>query len=166
MNDVHPPKSVSIQAIGLATSILICFGAAGVGGLVTATGLESWYSELNKPSWNPPNWLFGPVWSLLYLMMAIAAWCVWRSSRWPEHRMALTLFAVQLALNSLWSLLFFGMRQPGWAAMEIVLLWIAILATLLAFWKHSKVASGLLVPYLFWVTFATVLNVTIWRLNV
>ena len=165
MTDVHPPRTVSIQAAGLVASILICFAAAGMGGLATTSGLESWYGELNKPSWNPPNWLFGPVWSMLYTMMAIAAWMVWRRVRWPESRIAIGLFAFQLALNSLWSLLFFGMQRPGWAALEIVVLWVAILATIVAFWKHSKVAGGLLIPYLMWVSFATVLNFTIWRLN-
>lgn len=165
MTTMHPSRSVPLQAAALVASIVICFSAAGLGGLATATGLETWYGGLTKPTWNPPNWVFGPVWSVLYLMMAIAAWLVWRKTTWPENRWAMGLFTLQLGLNSLWSILFFGFHRPGLAAIEIIALWSAILATIVAFWKHSKVAGGLLVPYLMWVSFATVLNVTIWHLN-
>ena len=109
--------------------------------------------------------LRGPVWSVLYLMMAVAAWLIWRNEGFAEAKWPLGLFAVQLALNSLWSVLFFGLQQPGAAAFEIVLLWISIFATLVAFWHKSRLAGSLLIPYLLWVSFATALNFAIWILN-
>ena len=160
-----PTLSSSQQAIGLVVAVAICFAAAGLGGLVTTPQIPGWYAALAKPTWNPPAWIFGPVWSLLYLMMAVAAWLVWRQAGIAGAKLPLGLFAVQLILNSLWSVLFFGLHSPGGAAAEILLLWAAILATLITFWQRSKLAGGLLVPYLAWVSFATVLNVTIWRLN-
>lgn len=164
MNEAPTPSSPR-QAIGLFVAIAICFAAAGLGGLVTTPQIPGWYATLAKPTWNPPAWIFGPVWSLLYLLMAVAAWLVWRQAGIAGARLPLGLFAVQLTLNSLWSVLFFGLHSPGAAAAEILLLWGAILATLITFWQRSKLAGGLLVPYLAWVSFATVLNVTIWRLN-
>ncbi len=149
---------------GLAVLLLVCFGAAAAGGLFTVQSLEDWYAALRKPSWNPPNWIFGPVWTLLYGSMAIAAWLVWRTGVagvWA----ALGVFAGQLVLNVVWSGLFFGLRAPGAAAAEIAVLWAAIVATLLAFWRISPAAGWLLLPYLGWVTFASALNVSIWRLN-
>lgn len=142
-----------------------CFVVAAIGGLSTASSVDGWYRTLERPSWNPPNWIFGPVWTLLYLMMGIAAGLVWQHRREANVRPAMALFGVQLALNLAWSLIFFGMRQPGLAAVEIVVLWLAIVATIVAFKRHSKAATGLLVPYLAWVSFAAVLNMTIWRLN-
>ena len=153
------------QCVGLAVFVLICFAAAGLGGLVTASAIPNWYAGIAKPTWNPPNWIFGPVWSCLYLMMAVSAWLVWRQAGLAVAKLPLALFAIQLALNSLWSVLFFGLHSPGMAAVEIILLWAAILATLIAFWKRSQWAGGLLVPYLAWVSFGAVLNVAIWRLN-
>lgn len=160
-----PTSSSSQQAIGFLVAIAICFTAAGLGGMVTTPQIPGWYATLAKPTWNPPAWIFGPVWSLLYLMMAVAAWLVWRQAGIARAKLPLGLFAVQLMLNSLWSVLFFGFHSPGAAAVEILLLWAAILATLITFWQWSKLAGWLLVPYLAWVSFATVLNVTIWRLN-
>ena len=157
--------SLPQQCVGLAVFVLICFAAAGLGGLATASAIPNWYAGIAKPDWNPPNWIFGPVWNCLYLMMAVAAWLVWRKDGFAGAKLPLTLFAIQLALNSLWSVLFFGLQNPGAAVVEIILLWAAILATLVAFWKRSRWAGGLLVPYLAWVTFAAVLNVAIWRLN-
>jgi translocator protein len=151
--------------VGLLVAIVVCFAAAGVGSLATMDAIPTWYAALRKPSWNPPNWVFGPVWSLLYLMMAVAAWQVWRTAGWPGARPALGLFAVQLLLNVGWSVVFFGLHRPGWAFAEIVVLWCAILATLLAFRAVSPVAALLLVPYLLWVSFASALNLAIWRLN-
>ena len=153
------------QCLGLAVAIVICFAAAGLGGFVTAPNIPNWYADLAKPTWNPPDWIFGPVWSCLYLMMAVSVWLVWRQGGFALAKLPLALFAVQLGLNSLWSILFFGLHSPGLAFLEIVLLWGAILATLIVFWKRSKWAGGLLVPYLAWVSFATVLNVTIWQMN-
>ena len=153
------------QAIGLVAAIVICFAAAGLGGLVTTPQIPNWYADLAKPTWTPPDWIFGPVWSLLYLMMAVAAWLVWREAGFAGAKWPLALFAIQLALNSLWSVLFFGFQNPGAAAIEIVILWTAILATLVAFWNRSMLAGGLLLPYLTWVSYAAVLNVAIWQMN-
>lgn len=153
------------QCLGLVVAIVICFAAAGLGGFVTAPNIPTWYADLAKPSWNPPNWIFGPVWSCLYLMMAISAWLVWRQAGVVGAQLPLALFAVQLALNSLWSILFFGLHRPGMAAVEILLLWTAILVTLIVFWKRSRWAGALLVPYLAWVSFAAILNAVIWRMN-
>ena len=153
------------QAIGLVAAIVICFAAAGLGGLVTTPQIPNWYADLGKPTWTPPDWIFGPVWSLLYLMMAVAAWLVWREAGFAGAKWPLALFAIQLALNSLWSVLFFGFQNPGAAAIEIVILWTAILATLVAFWNRSMLAGGLLLPYLTWVSYAAVLNVAIWQMN-
>lgn len=150
--------------LGLAAWLLLCFAAAGLGSAFTGPAVQTWYPTLNKPSFNPPAWVFGPVWTLLYTLMGIAAWRVWRDPS-PERRPALVWFGVQLALNVLWSLLFFGAHQPGWAFVEIVLLWGAILATLLRFLSVDRVAGWLLAPYLAWVTFAAVLNFTVWQLN-
>ena len=160
-----PPNTPARRPLGLIVSIFICFAAAGLGGLVTYPKIPNWYAQLAKPVWTPPDWLFGPVWSMLYLMMAIAAWLVWRPMGFAGAKLPLALFAIQLALNSLWSVLFFGFQRPGVAANEIVLLWAAILATLIAFWGCSRWAGLLLVPYLTWVSFAVALNWAIWRMN-
>jgi tryptophan-rich sensory protein len=124
-----------------------------------------WYAQLRKPTWNPPGWIFGPVWTALYTMMAIAAWLVWRRGGFAVRRVSLGLFLLQLLLNALWSPLFFGLHNPALAFVEIVMLWLAILATLLAFWKVRRGVGLLLAPYLAWVSFAAVLNFTLWRLN-
>ena len=153
------------HAIGLAMSILLCFGAAWVGSRLTAPSLSGWYTSLRKPAWTPPNWVFGPVWSALYLCMAIAAWLVWRKLELPGAKLALFLFAFQLVLNVCWSGIFFTLHNPGAAFVEIVVLWLSILATALAFWPLSQAASWLMAPYLLWVAFAAMLNYAIWRLN-
>lgn len=148
--------------LALVVLIAICFSAAGIGSLATTPNIPNWYAGLAKPSWTPPSWLFGPVWSVLYLSMAVAAWLVWRRGNALKP---LTLFAVQLAFNAAWSWLFFGLHNPGMAFVDIVLLWAAIAATMVAFWFRSAVAGILFVPYLSWVSFAAVLNFTLWRLN-
>jgi len=153
------------QAAWLIGFIALCFAVAGLGAAATATSVGGWYQTLAKPTWNPPNWLFGPVWSLLYLMMAVAAWLVWRSHDWRAARPALTWFSIQLVLNSFWSIVFFGLQQPGWAFAEIILLWSAIAITTWTFRSFSITAAALMLPYLAWSTFATVLNFTLWRLN-
>ena len=140
----------------------ICFVAPALG-IFAMPG--EWYASLRKPSWNPPGWIFGPVWTALYAMMAVAAWLVWRRGGFAAQRRALTMFLVQLALNAAWTPLFFGLHWPGVAFAEIVLLWLAIGATLFAFRPVSRVAAWLLVPYLAWVSFAAVLNFELWRLN-
>jgi tryptophan-rich sensory protein len=153
------------DAAGLVGLLLLCTLVAGVGGVVTAGAVRTWYPRLRKPGWNPPSSLFGPVWSLLYLMMAVAAWLVWRARDLADVTIALGLFGLQLALNLLWSVLFFGLRRPAWALGEIVLLWLSIVATTAAFWNRDPIAGALLLPYLLWVTFAAVLNGAILRLN-
>ena len=124
-----------------------------------------WYAGLTKPSWNPPSSVFAPVWSTLYVLMGIAAWLVWRPAGFAGARGALRLFFLQLILNALWSYLFFGLHRPDLALIEIIVLWLTILATTIAFWRHSVPAGALLAPYLAWVGFATALNFTLWRLN-
>jgi len=152
------------QILALAICLGICFSAAGIGSLFTNTSVTTWYAMLIKPQWTPPNWVFGPVWSTLYAMMAVAAWLVWRQGR-SETQHALRFFAVQLTLNVLWSALFFGLRMPGLAFAEIIFLWLAIGATTLTFGRTSTAAALLFVPYFAWVGFAAILNFTIWRLN-
>lgn len=153
------------QWIGLACAVCACFAAAGIASLYTTPAIPNWYASLEKPAWTPPAWVFGPVWTLLYLAMAVAVWLVWRERGFTRAPLALTLFAVQLVLNALWSIVFFGWRRPGLALVEIHFLWAAIFATMLAFWRISQPAAWLIWPYLLWVTFAGFLNLAIWRLN-
>lgn len=124
-----------------------------------------WYASLRKPSWNPPGWVFGPVWVALYTTMALAAWLVWRRGGFAAQGRPLALFLVQLVLNAAWTPLFFGLHRPGLAFAEILLLWLAIVATLAMFRPVSRTAAWLLVPYVAWVSFASVLNGSVWRLN-
>jgi translocator protein len=151
--------------VGLIVLLTLCFAVAGVGGLATSPNIPNWYAGLAKPSWTPPNWVFGPVWSTLYIAMAVAAWLVWRKAGLAGAAMPMALFGIQLLLNALWSWLFFGLHSPGAAAIDIVLLWLAIAATTIAFWRRSAAAGILFVPYLVWVSFALTLNLAIWRLN-
>ena len=153
--------SVSAQSILSLTAFLVVTFAAAAIGAQFEPGL--WYESLEKPPWNPPNWVFAPVWSILYILMATAAWLVWtrlRAFGWP-----LVIWLIQLGLNSVWSWVFFGLQQPGLAVLEIVTLLAAIVATVIAFFRTHRAASLLLVPYLFWVAFAALLNFSIWRLN-
>lgn len=144
---------------GLAGWLVFCFAAAAVGARFRP---GAWYAGLRKPSWTPPSWLFAPVWTVLYAMMAVAAWLVWREAGLSRE---IGLFVAQLALNAVWSWLFFGLHRPGLAFADIVALWLAILATLAAFWTVRPLAGGLLVPYWLWVTFASTLNGAVWQLN-
>jgi tryptophan-rich sensory protein len=141
------------------------FGASAFGALAASSSLGNWYHLLAKPSWNPPEEVFAPVWSALYLIMAIAAWLVWRRGSENEVIPAMTTYFAQLVLNVLWPLLFFGLRAPGWAALDILLLWLAIIMAITQFRRVSLPAAWLLAPYLAWVTFASVLNITIWQIN-
>lgn len=150
------------SALAFAGWMLACLAAAAMGALFMP---GEWYASLRKPSWNPPGWIFGPVWTALYTMMAVAAWLVWRRGGWGKQRKPLLIFIVQLMLNALWTPLFFGLHRPAWAFAEIVLLWLAIVATIVVFRPVSGPAMLLLVPYLAWVSFAAVLNFTLWRLN-
>ena len=144
---------------------LVTFAAAAIGGLSTGPSVRNWYPTLAKPTWTPPAWLFGPVWMVLYICIAIAGFLAWRRAGFGGAKWTLTLFAVQLILNAAWSWVFFGLHQPGWAFAEIILLWASILATTAALFTVSTWAGVLFVPYLLWVTFAAGLNFTIWRLN-
>jgi benzodiazapine receptor len=159
---MHTSPSGMRRWLALAGWLLLCFAAASLGAVFMP---GDWYAALKKPAWNPPGWMFGPVWSALYMMMAVAAWLVWQRGGFAAQRRPLGFFLAQLALNALWTPLFFGLHQPGVAFAEIVLLWLAIAWTIVAFWPVHRVAAGLLVPYLAWVSFAAVLNGTLWRLN-
>lgn len=158
------PLSVSRQTIGLVGWLLLAFGAAALGALASADA-GAFYSTLSRPSWAPPGWLFGPVWSVLYVLMAVAAWLVWRARGFGGASIALTLFVAQLAANALWSWLFFVYHQGGLAFAEVLLLWCGIGATVVSFWRISLVAGLLLLPYLAWVSFASALTFAVWRLN-
>lgn len=158
---IHPYA----KTIGLVGWLLITFAAAALGNIATSSGLGQWYQNLAKPSLTPPDWVFGPVWTVLYVMMAVAAWLVWQQKGFYDARWPLVIFLLQLALNTFWSVLFFGWRSPGLAAVEIVVLWLAIAATLVSFWRRSVVAAMFLLPYLAWVTFAALLNFQIAWLN-
>ena len=151
--------------VSLLPFVVVCFTAAGIGSLVTNSSVKTWYAELHRPAWTPPNWIFGPVWTTLYLMMAISAWLVWRGWSWSASRFALMLFGIQLALNILWSIVFFGWRKPGPAFGEILLLWMMTIATAVAFYPLSLLAAWLLLPYIAWVAFASYLNFRIWQMN-
>lgn len=154
------------DVLGLGAAVLVPLGVGGLGGFATARSIPTWYAGLEKPSWNPPNWLFGPAWTLLYVLMGVASWLVWRQSRKGKAvGLALTLYGIQLALNLAWSFIFFGARRPFWAMVEIVPLWCFIAATMVQFYKVSRTAGALLIPYQLWVSFATALNVAVWRLN-
>jgi tryptophan-rich sensory protein len=152
------------QLLGLAGWLLVAFAAAAVGAIASIEA-QTFYAELTLPSWAPPAWLFGPVWTVLYAMMGVAAWWVWREYGLGGARNAFLLFVAQLAANALWSWLFFGWRLGAFAAVEVVVLWLLIAATIVAFSRHSRVAAALLVPYLAWVTFASALTFAVWRLN-
>lgn len=150
------------SVLGLASWLLLCFAVAAIGGLFQP---GDWYAGLRKPAWNPPAWVFAPVWTALYTMMAIAAWLVWMRGGFAGQAVALWLFVAQLFFNGLWSPLFFGLRNPGLGLVDLGLLWLALLATVAAFWKARPIAAALLLPYLAWTTFALALNHALWRLN-
>ena len=153
-----------ITAIKLVISLLICFGAAALGGAVTDSSSD-WYLNLNKPSFNPPGWVFGPVWSLLYTFMAITLWKVWSLPPSSDRKVALAWFFIQLVLNTLWSYLFFYFQWPLGAFIEILVLWFAILMTIIKFYPLAHWTIWLLIPYILWVSFATFLNGTLAWLN-
>jgi translocator protein len=160
---MHQPHATGPAAwIGLGFWLVVTFAAAWIGSRFQP---GEWYAGLVKPALTPPGWVFGPVWTLLYAMMGTAAWLVWRTLGVYGALIPLGLFLGQLALNALWSYLFFGLQRPGLALLDIVALWLAILATLVNFWRAYASAGLLLLPYLFWVSFATYLNFQFWRLN-
>jgi benzodiazapine receptor len=157
----------------LLISLALAFAAAGIGSFFTISAIPTWYAELAKPSFNPPAWVFGPAWSLLYTLMGVALFRVWnskhsaptRGSAKPARTLAFVLFVVQLVLNALWTIVFFGLHQLGPALIVIAALWLAILACIVTFWRLERTAALLLLPYLAWVTFASLLNFAVWRLN-
>jgi benzodiazapine receptor len=143
----------------------LCFSVAALGSIWTSRSVRTWYVRLQKPSFNPPSWVFGPVWSVLYFSMAISAWLVWRNAGWNAPRAAFILFFIQLGFNLAWSGLFFGLHHPGLAFIDILALLAAIVATAIVFRAFSEIAFWLLIPYAAWVCFASLLNFEIWRLN-
>jgi translocator protein len=146
--------------------LALVLGIGWLSGWIAAPQVRGWYQQLSKPSWNPPGWVFGPVWTFLYILMGISLYLVWSSlGQGGDKKMALMLFGVQILLNFFWSLIFFRQHQPGWAMAELVLMWFAIIATMFSFSRISPLAAWMLVPYISWVSFAGLLNYTIWKLN-
>jgi translocator protein len=155
-----------MNIIRLIGCIGVCEAAGMIGSIFTAQSVRTWYVELTKPSFSPPNWLFAPVWITLYAMMGIALYIEWEKSKSMDvPAIVFVVFFVQLLLNALWSFLFFGLRSPLWGSVGIVLLWAAILLTIVLFWRFSRTAGALLIPYFAWVTFASILTFSIWKLN-
>ncbi|MCC9605706.1 tryptophan-rich sensory protein [Blastopirellula sp. JC732] len=163
--DESPSYAVSTQIVALILAVGFCVAVGVVGAVFTTPKIPTWYAGLEKPSWTPPNYLFGPVWTTLYILMGIAAWLVWRGGSWTATRAALTAFAVQLTLNAIWSPLFFGLESPLVGLIVIVLLWLMIGVTIYGFARRATLAALLLVPYFLWVSYASCLNFAIWRLN-
>ena len=150
----------------LIISVALPLAVGAVGSYFTIPEISGWYQTINKPSWNPPNWIFGPVWTTLYVLMGIALYLVWKTPNSIGNKtIAVSFFIIQLGLNFFWSVIFFSLHQPGWALVEIILLWIFILLTIFSFSSIHKTASWLLVPYVCWVSFAMILNYAIWQLN-
>jgi len=160
-----PALSGRRSLLAAATTIGVCLAVGAVGSLANAVSLSSWYPTLSKPSWCPPGWVFGSVWTVMYVLMGVAAWRVWRRDGILEARLPLALFTVQLVLNGAWSWIFFGARAPAAALVEIVALWLAVLATTVFFFPRDRVAGWMMVPYLAWASFATALNAAIVGLN-
>jgi tryptophan-rich sensory protein len=160
-----PVRSRALDAAGLALFVALCLAIGAIGAAVTSTSVEDWYEGLGKPSFTPPNEVFAPVWTVLYVLMGVAAWRVWRSGDADTVRGPLTLFILQLALNLGWVVVFFGLQKIGSAVATIVVLDVAILVTTLSFRTVDRIAALLMMPYCAWAAFATVLNVAIWRLN-
>lgn len=156
-------KGKNILALVLCIAIPVAIGA--ITGIGTASGVDTWFKILDKPSFNPPNSVFAPVWTVLYVLMGISLYLIWKSPEGKTRGNALTIFVIQLLLNFSWSFIFFYFRQTGWALAEIVVLWFCIIAMLTLFYRVSKTAAFLQMPYLLWVSFATALNAAIWRLN-
>lgn len=159
------PRSRLLDLIALAFFMALSLGIGALGAAVVATSVDTWYADLAKPSFTPPDQLFGPVWTALYVLMAVAAWRVWRAADRDTRRGPLTLFALQLALTLGWTVVFFGLQKIGAAVATIVVLDVGVVVTTLAFRPIDRWAGLLMLPYLAWVVFATVLNIAIWRLN-
>ena len=155
----------SSNIVKLVISLIITVGLGSLGGIFTISEIPNWYAGLQKPSFNPPNWLFGPVWTLLYILMGISVYLIWKQPVSTERNTGLILFVIQFVLNFCWSIIFFKQHQLGWALVEIIVMWVFILLTIIWFGKMSSTASWLLVPYISWVSFAALLNAAIWKLN-
>lgn len=153
------------QLAPLGGFLIASFSAAAVGGAATASSVGTWYRALHKPAWNPPDWIFGPVWTLLYILMSVAAWRVWRTGDSTAARRTFRWFSAQLFFNLLWSVLFFGLRSPGLAFAEVIVFWAVLVVMLRHFWQADRIAAYLWAPYVAWVSFASVLNGTVWWLN-
>lgn len=167
MIKINLNKMIKINYWKLAASIAICQMAGILGSFFTVSSVSTWYVGLNKPLFNPPSWVFSPVWITLFVLMGISLYIVWEKGvKSRQSKIAVTAFGVQLGLNALWSVLFFGLRSPFAAFIEIIFLWAAILTTIIYFYKINKTSAYLLVPYILWVTFAAVLNFSIFYLNV
>lgn len=151
--------------VGLFAFIILCLAISGIGGAITATSVDTWYQALEKPPFNPPDWVFAPVWTTLYILMAIAAWRVWRRRSSEVTGKAFVVFAVQLGLNLAWSFLFFGLQRIDLALFEIVILLCAIITNMIMFWRIDRLAGLSFLPYAAWVTYAMVLNASLWLLN-
>ncbi len=155
-----------MKTLKLIISVLICQGVGVIGALFTSPAISTWYSMIQKPSFNPPNWIFAPVWTLLFLLMGISLYLVWNKGlNYKRVKVAIFIFFFQLILNTLWSILFFALQSPLLALIEIIILWLAILMTIIIFYRISKVAAYLLLPYILWVSFASVLNFSILIIN-
>jgi len=153
------------KIIRLIVSVFICQFAGIIGSVFTSPSIPTWYASLSKPAFNPPSWLFAPAWITLYFLMGLSLYLVWEKGL-QKNKLAVSVFGLQLALNSIWSILFFGLQNPFLAFLEIIILWLAILASIILFYRIEKKAAYLLVPYIAWVSFATLLNYSIWMLNV
>jgi translocator protein len=154
------------DVIKLVISILASFAAGGIGSLFTLKAIPTWYAGLKKPRYTPPNWAFGPVWTTLYILMGISVFLVWQNGLATNGALlAFTLFWIQLALNALWSIIFFGMKSKGGGVITIIVLWLLILATMIASFRVSGWAGALLIPYILWVSIASYLNIGVWLLN-
>lgn len=150
---------------GLIGFLALCLSVAAIGGMVTQTSVRDWYQQIPKPAFTPPDWVFAPTWTLLYVLMALAAWIVWRRRDRPSIKLPMAAFGSQLLLNLAWSFIFFGTKSVGWALIEIVFLWAAIATTLVLFWRVNRIAGWLFVPYLSWVSYAVALNASIYMLS-
>lgn len=157
-------RSFKTQFFGLLGWLALTFAAGSVGAIASAQA-KDFYGQLLQPAWAPPGWLFGPVWSVLYALMAVAAWLVWRRHGFRGATAALVLFAMQLVANALWTWLFFGLHRGGLSLAEIGVLWVLIAANILAFWRLQRLAAVMLLPYLAWVSFAAALTLSLWRMN-
>jgi len=171
INLIKSIKKQRIDLVKLVASLVVCFLAGAIGSIFTMPAIPTWYATLAKPSFAPPNWLFGPAWTTLYILMAISLYIVWVEYDKREFRRrdaikpALMAFGAQLVLNAVWSFLFFGLKSPLFGLIGIIAVWLAIVVTMIKFWKVSKNATWLLVPYILWVSFATIVNFAVWQLN-